>query len=144
MHGYFMRRCIELALEAKGRGDTPVGSLVVRSGEIVAEASELLPSGLDPSAHAELIALREACRALGSRWLEGCILYSTAEPCFMCSYAVRQTRIDQVVIGHPVPKVGGVSSEFAVLTAPIEGWGPPPRILMGVLKRECAALRTSG
>src|ERR1019366_7313903 len=76
------------------------------------------------------IAIRNACSALRTFDLSGCILCTTAEPCFMCSYAVRQTRISRVVIGRPTPRVGGISSLHPILTDPqIPGWGKPPASL---------------
>jgi tRNA(adenine34) deaminase len=123
----YMNRAIALAKIALTNGDTPVGSLVVRERKIVAEGIEAVKTTMDVSAHAELIAIRNACLALRTLDLSGCILYTTAEPCFMCSYAVRQTRIGRVVIGRATPRVGNISSNHPVLTDPqIPGWGRPP------------------
>ena len=96
-----MRRAIALARIALANGDTPVGSLVVHKGKVIGEGFEAVKERMDPSGHAELIAIRNACSALQTFDLSGCTLYSTAEPCFMCSYAVRQTRISQVIFCRP-------------------------------------------
>ena len=137
----YMNRAIALAKIALTNGDTPVGSLVVRERKIIAEGIESVKTTMDVSAHAELIAIRNACLALRTLDLSGCVLYTTAEPCFMCSYAVRQTRIGRVVIGRATPRVGGISSNHPVLIDPqIPGWGPPPKVVSGVLESECAAL----
>lgn len=137
----FMRRCLALAVAASRRGDAPVGSLIVQGGRQIAAASEFVDSALDIAGHAELAAIRQACRALGTLDLTGCVLYTTVEPCFMCSYAIRQTGISRVVIGAPVASVGGVTSGYPILTATdIATWPAPPRIVQRVLAAECQAL----
>ena len=107
-----MRRAIALAEFALRNGDTPVGSLVVRETKIIAEGVEAVKKEMDVSAHAELIAIRNACLALQTLDLSGCVLYTTAELCWMCSYAVRQTCVGKVVIGRATPRVGGISSNY--------------------------------
>ena len=140
-----MRRCIVLARIARQRGDAPVGSLIVHDGQVIAEAGERVDSAVDIAGHAEVEAVRRACQTLGTLDLPGCEIYTTAEPCFMCSYAIRQTGISRVVIGTNVPAVGGVTSRYPILTAPdIPGWPAPPAITEGVLREECDALFASG
>lgn len=137
----YIRRCIELALVARDRGDTPVGSLIVSEGRIIAEGIEGVKVRQDITAHAELNAVREACRALSSLDLSRCALYTTAEPCWMCSYAIRQTRISEVIIGASVPYVGGDSSRFPILRdGEIATWVSVPRIVRDILRDECEAL----
>ena len=136
-----MRRAIALARIALANGDTPIGSLVVHKGKVIGEGLEAVKERMDLSGHAELIAIRNACSALQTFDLSGCTLYSTAEPCFMCSYAVRQTRISQVIFGRPTAAVGGISSHHPILTdAQIPCWGKPPDIVSGFLEAECFAL----
>lgn len=140
-HETFMRRAIELAKIARKHGDSPVGAVVVRGERVISRGIEGVKSGTDVSAHAELAAIREACRRLRTFDLSGSVLYTTAEPCFMCSYAVRQTRISEVVIGRSTPRKGGFSSRHPILTDPeIVGWGRPPEVTCGVLEAECRAL----
>ena len=140
-HEAYMRRAITLARIALVNGDTPVGSLVIHKRKIIAEGFEAVHMQVDVSGHAELIAIRNACSALQTFDLSGCTLCTTAEPCFMCSYAVRQTRISKVIIGRPTPRVGGISSLHPILTdAQIPGWGQQPDIVSGVLEAECCAL----
>ncbi|HVB55917.1 MAG TPA: nucleoside deaminase [Candidatus Acidoferrales bacterium] len=140
-HEAYMKRAIELAKIARSKGETAVGSLAVRNGEIVAEGIEGVKTRIDISAHAEMIAIRRACRALGTLDLSGCAIYTTAEPCFMCSYAIRQTRISEIVIGCPSPHIGGLSSRHPILSdSRIPRWGKPPRVVRGVLRLECEAL----
>jgi tRNA(Arg) A34 adenosine deaminase TadA len=83
-----MRRCLELAETAAMAGDTAVGALIVRDGEVVAEGVERTRTILDPSAHAEVEAIRAACQRLDTLDLRGCVLYSTVEPCVLCGYAI--------------------------------------------------------
>jgi len=134
-----VRRCLELGKIAGQSGDAPVGSLVVFDGQIIAEGIESVKSKNDPTAHAEIEAVREACRKLNRLDLSGATLYTNVEPCWMCSYAIRQTRIGKVIFGSRNVKTGGASSEFAVLLD--EKLKPPvPSITAGVLQTECDAL----
>ena len=137
----FMRRCIDLARIARQRGDAPVGALIVRNGQVIAEAGERVDSAFDIAGHAEVGAIRMACQSLGTLDLAGCVLYTSAEPCVMCAYAIRQTGISRVVFGASVPAVGGVTSRYPILIAPdVPGWPEPPIVVDGVLGDECAAL----
>ena len=87
-------------------------------------------------------AIRRTCENLQTLDLSGCALYANAEPCFMCSYAIRSCRIDTVVFGVPVNTVGGFSSCFpAPSTNAVHNWGPPPKIIRGMLRDECEAIR---
>jgi tRNA(adenine34) deaminase len=139
----YMRRCLELAEIAALAGDTPVGALVVRGDEVVAEGVERTRAALDPSAHAEVEAIREACQHLGTLDLRGCSLYSTVEPCVLCGYAIRRTGIAHVVYGVPAGQAGACTSSYAILSdRDLEGWPPLPAVTGGVLADEClAALR---
>lgn len=136
-----MRHAIRLARVARERGDTPVGSIVVYEGRVVGEGIEAVQTQKDPTAHAELIAIREACRSLDSLILEGCALYTTVEPCFMCSYAIRNTHISKIITGKDVPHIGGITSRHPILIDPeIPNWPQPPVVLRGILAKECQAL----
>ncbi len=137
----FMRRCLELGRIALKRGDAPVGSLIVLGNKIIAEGIESVKSKNDPTAHAEIKAVREACRTLSSLNLSGGTLYTNVEPCWMCSYAIRQTQISRVVFGSRNLQIGGVSSKFSVLLD--ENLKPPvPLIEAGILPQECQQLLT--
>lgn len=97
MHNPFMQRAIDLAIEnVNGRRGGPFGAVVVRAGAIVAEGTNLVTSGLDPTAHAEITAIRAACRALESFQLTGCEIYTSCEPCPMCLGAIYWARPDRV------------------------------------------------
>ncbi len=141
-HEQFMRRCIELARVAQRQGNTPVGSIVVLGGEVVSEGIESLPAGDDITGHAEVLACQAAVSNTGSKDLSDAALYSTAEPCYMCSFAIRQSGIALVVYGVDTPDIGGVTSIHPILTDPcLSSWRPAPRILSGILRRECRQLR---
>ncbi|TAM83058.1 MAG: nucleoside deaminase, partial [Acidobacteria bacterium] len=95
----------------------------------------------DFTAHAELKAIQEACRNLGTSDLDGCELYTTAEPCFMCSFVIRSAHLSRVVMGKAVPHIGGVSSKHPILIdAGIPNWPQPPVVVTGVLEKECNEL----
>ncbi len=136
-----IRRCLRSAETAFQAGDGPFAALIVHEGNVIAEGINRVMTTKDLSAHAEINVLRQATQRLGSLDLSACTLYTSAEPCFMCSYAIRQARIAQVVIGARAAARGGVSSSFPILTAAgIPGWGPPPRIVADILLEECTAL----
>jgi tRNA(adenine34) deaminase len=93
----------------------------------VAEAAEQVRQDRDIAGHAELIAIRLACGAIDSLDLSACTLYTNVEPCWMCSYAIREARIATVVIGAPIDDIGGATSRFPILTDPdIADWVDPP------------------
>jgi tRNA(adenine34) deaminase len=127
---FWMRHCEELARRAAAAGNTPVGAVVVMDGEAVGEAAEDAPRGQRPFAHAELLAIEAALRKVGDRLLDHATLYSTAEPCILCGFAIRETRIARVVAGRPVGHIGSIRSRFPVLGADwVSRWGPPPEVV---------------
>ncbi len=137
----FMRQAIRLARIARERGDTPVGSVVILNGRIIAEGIEAVRSEKDLTAHAEVRAVREACRTLNTVDLTGCTLFTTVEPCFMCSFVIRSARISRTVIGRAVPHVGGLSSKYRILVDPnFPCWPRPPDVVTGLLEEECSVL----
>lgn len=124
-----MERCVVLADEAHSAGNTAVGSLVVLGEEILSEAAEECPNGEDPFAHAELIAIRNAVQLFGHDKVQGATLYTTKEPCFMCSYAIRWAAIGSVVYSEPIEGIGGLTSTYPICSAKeIQGWADPPQI----------------
>jgi tRNA(adenine34) deaminase len=142
-HEAYMRRCIQLARQAKAQGNTAVGSVVVFGGKIIGEGVEQLPAGNILTGHAEVLACQQAIETLKVRSLEKAILYSTAEPCFMCSYVIRQCRIAKVVYGTETAMIGGITSSFPILTAlGLNAWKPAPRVLGGILTEECRRLHS--
>ena len=103
-----MRRALELAAEAAAGGEVPVGAVVTLNGEIVAEARNAMRGTLDPTAHAEIVAIRAAAERLGQSRLDGCTLWVTLEPCAMCAAAIGLARVSKVRFGAEDPKGGGV------------------------------------
>lgn len=129
-HHKFLKRCRELASEACRSGNTPVGAVIVRDGVIVGEGIEATRPDNDITRHAEIEAIRDALKRLSTAKLRGCSLYTTHEPCILCSYAIRHYQISWVGFEHAVPTLGGVNSSYALLTAKdIPIWVPPPGIL---------------
>ncbi|TDJ31358.1 MAG: tRNA adenosine(34) deaminase TadA [Gammaproteobacteria bacterium] len=113
-----MRRALELAERARTSGEVPVGAVVVMDGEIVGEGHNHPIGANDPSAHAEVIALRDACGKAGNYRLPGATLYVTLEPCVMCSGAMIHARLERVVYGADDPKTGAAGSMFDTLLSP--------------------------
>ena len=103
----YMRRCLALASSAADAGETAVGALIVRGDSVIAEGTESTRRLLDPSAHAEVVALRAACQREGTLVLAGCELYTTVEPCVLCAYAIRRTGITRIVYGIAAGEAGG-------------------------------------
>ena len=114
----FMREALEEGRLAAGHGDVPIGAAIVRDGAVVARAGNRREIDADPTAHAEVIAIREAARALGRWRLSDCALYVTVEPCAMCAGAAVLARIALVVFGAPDEKAGAVRSVAELLEAP--------------------------
>lgn len=136
----FMRECIRLAQKAGERGEIPVGCVIVSDGEIVARSGNRKETELDPTAHAEIRAIRAAGKRLGKKNLSGCTLFVTLEPCVMCAGAIVNARIDRVVFGAYDRRFGCCGSVMNLLSEPrfnhralVEG---------GVLEEECAQLLT--
>ena len=141
-HDHFMHRCLELAAVARSGGNTPVGSVVVIDGRVIGEASEALPAGRSVTGHAEVLACQAALDRTGRSDLAGAALHTTAEPCFMCSYVIRQLRVALVVYGVETPLIGGVTSAHPILTDPsLDRWRPAPVVMGGVLRDDCEHLK---
>jgi len=137
-HTAWMRDAIELAQQAAQQGEVPVGALVVRDNQVIGRGYNCPISARDPTAHAELVALRDAAKNLGNYRLVNCTLYVTIEPCAMCAGAMLHARIQSLVYGAPEPKAGAVSSHLHLLSAP--HLNHRVSVLGGVLQDECAGL----
>ncbi|MCY4628227.1 MAG: nucleoside deaminase [Acidobacteria bacterium] len=109
-----MRAALAEAEEAARHGEVPVGAVVAKDGEILAAARNRVLETGDPTAHAEMLAIRAAAERLGNYRLTGCDLYATVEPCLMCAGASAHARIRRLVYGPPEPKFGGVESKLAL------------------------------
>lgn len=108
-----MGRALRLARDAARRGEVPIGAIVVLDGRGIGSGSNRTLRSCDPTAHAEIVALRRAARAVGNHRLTGTTLYVTLEPCLMCAGAMVHARIGRLVHGAPDPKVGAISSLIA-------------------------------
>ncbi len=127
---WWMSRCAVLAGVAEANGHTPVGAIIVLGGRSVAEASEQSPNGSRAFAHAELLAVEFALMECTKDELGSATLYSTAEPCLLCGYAIREAGVGRIVIGRAVGDIGSVGGRFPVLTTlEIEDWGTPPEVV---------------
>ena len=134
----FMRRAVELAREAAAAGEVPVGALVVRDGEILAEGFNRPISTHDPTAHAEMVALRAAAARIDNYRLPGTTLYVTLEPCAMCAGAMVHARVQRLVYAATDPRAGASGSVFNVVQNP--ALNHRLEVTPGVLGDECAAL----
>ncbi|AAC07025.1 nucleoside deaminase [Aquifex aeolicus] len=115
---YFLKVALREAKRAFEKGEVPVGAIIVKEGEIISKAHNSVEELKDPTAHAEMLAIKEACRRLNTKYLEGCELYVTLEPCIMCSYALVLSRIEKVIFSALDKKHGGVVSVFNILDEP--------------------------
>src|SRR5579885_2484465 len=138
MHEPYMREALELAREAEAAGEVPVGALVV-SGETVLGRGRNSPiSRIDPTAHAEMLALREAAARLGNYRLPGATLYCTLEPCVMCAGALVAARVERLVFGARDLRFGGVRSKFRIADSDVLNHRVD--VVEGVMAAECVEL----
>lgn len=136
----WMRQAIEEARRAELIGEVPIGAIVVKDGEIIGRGYNLREINHDPTAHAEMVAIREACEKLGAWRLLDCTLYVTLEPCPMCAGAIVQSRIKRVVYGTGDPKAGCAGTLMNLLQEP--RFNHETELTSGVLQEECATLLT--
>ena len=137
-HVQAMGLALEQARLAEAHGDVPIGAAILRDGEPLARAGNERELRRDPTAHAEILAIRAAAAALGGWRLAGTTLYVTLEPCAMCAGAIVLARIPTVVIGAPDPKAGAAGSVLDVLAEP--ALNHRPAVIEGVREPECAEL----
>src|SRR5271154_146868 len=134
----FMQLALEEGRGAALAGEVPVGAVLVRDGEVIARSGNRTIRDCDPTAHAEIVVLREGARKIGNYRLAGTVLYVTIEPCSMCAGAIIQARVPRVVYGCDDPKGGAVRSCFEILTHP--RLNHQVEVTSGMLSNECAAL----
>ena len=132
-----MRRALDLAAEAAAAGEVPVGAVVTKDGQIIAEARNAMRGTTDPTAHAEIVAIRSAAAALGSSRLDGCTLWVTLEPCAMCAAAIGLARLDALRFAAEDPKGGGVVHGPRIFNQPT--CHHRPDVLGGIGEAEAAA-----
>jgi len=137
-HTPFMQAALGLAKEAASMGEVPVGAVVVKDGEIIGRGSNAPISQHDPSAHAEIQAMRDAATRLGNYRLVGCSLYVTLEPCAMCAGAIQHARIASLVYGASDPKTGACGSVIDLMAE--ARLNHHTEVTGGVLAQECGSL----
>lgn len=137
-HDVGMEIALEQARKAEGHGDVPIGAAIFRDGELLAAAGNERELRRDPTAHAEILAIRAAAELLGGWRLPDTTLYVTLEPCAMCAGAIVLARIPTVVYGTPDPKAGAAGSVLDVLAEP--ALNHRPELIAGIRAEECATL----
>ena len=137
-HDDYMRLALEEAHKAAAMGEIPIGAVIVYNGEVISAAHNMRELWQDGTAHAEIIAIREACKKLGRWRLSGCDLYVTVEPCPMCSGAIVNSRINRVIYGCPDVKAGGAESIFNIINNP--NLNHNAEVISGICEAECAQI----
>lgn len=138
---FFVREAMAQAHGAAADGEVPVGAVVVRGGEIIGRGQNRVIRDSDPTAHAEIVAMRDAARALGNYRLTGCELYVTLEPCAMCAGAILHARIARLIYAAPDPKAGACGSVLSVMNHP--QLNHRVQVTEGVLASECSSMLTA-
>jgi len=133
-----MTKALEEARTALAKGEVPVGAVIVKEGQVIASAHNARESTNDPTAHAEMLAIRQAAARLGRWRLDDCVLYVTLEPCAMCAGAIVLARVRQVVFGATDPRTGAAGSVLDVLAC--DALNHRPEVIQGVLEQECGRL----
>ena len=136
-----LREAIAEARQAEAYGEVPVGCLIVRDGEVIGRGRNRVITDSDPTAHAEIVALRAAGLALGNYRLEGCDLYTTLEPCAMCAGAILHARIRRLIYAAPDPKAGACGSVLSVMNHP--QLNHRVEVVSGLLAEECGLMLTT-
>lgn len=138
VHERWMRESLSAAHEAQTRDEVPIGSCVVAGGQLLAVAGNRTRTDCDPTAHAEILALREAARKIGNYRLVDAVVYSTIEPCAMCAGALIQARIQLLVYGAADEKAGAVESHFHICDS--DHLNHRVEVIKGILEPECREL----
>jgi tRNA(adenine34) deaminase len=137
-HDFFMGEALKEAKKAYKKDETPVGAIIVRQGNIISRGYNEKELKQDPTLHAEITAIKKACKKLGTWRLNDCDMYVTLEPCTMCSGAVIQARVGRLFIGTADPKAGAVGSVLDVLH--VDKFNHKVDVICGILEEECSAI----
>lgn len=140
-HVYYMRLALDQARKAARQGNRPVASIIVREGAIIGEGQNTVFTDFDPSAHAEVAAIRRACGRLKTAELPGSTLYSTLEPCPMCFWAMQEAKIGRLVLGARHASIRRTDLGRYTVESFLEFTGRKLDIVTGVLAEECTAMR---
>lgn len=135
---FYMNKALRLANEASERGEVPVGAIIIKGNRVVGQGRNQTEQLNDVTAHAEMIALTAAFQTLGQKYLQGCTLYVTLEPCMMCAGAIVWSKLDRVVIGALDERSGGCGSAFNI--AANQRLNHQAEIQYGVLEDECSRI----
>jgi len=141
VHEHWMREAILLAKEAEKIGEVPIGAIIVQGDKIIGRGYNLREQTMDPTAHAEMIAIRDASQHLDAWRLLECRLYVTLEPCPMCAGAIVQSRVPQVIYGTTDPKAGCAGTLMNLLQEP--RFNHRTEVISDVLQEECSQLLTN-
>ena len=133
-----MRQALALAEQAAQKGEVPVGAVVVSNGEVIGRGFNCPICSSDPTAHAEIVALRDASKKLDNYRLAGCDLYVTIEPCTMCVGAMIHARINRIIFGAPEPRAGALTSQLTLLDA--DHFNHSMKWTGGILEDQCREL----
>ncbi|WP_397386303.1 tRNA adenosine(34) deaminase TadA [Paenibacillus sp. VCA1] len=140
VHERWMKEAIAEAKRAEAIGEVPIGAVIIRGDEIIGRGYNLRETSQDATAHAEIVAIREASQAIGAWRLLDCRLYVTLEPCPMCAGAIVQSRIPQVIFGTGDPKAGCAGTLMNLLQEP--RFNHRTEVVSGILQEECASMLT--
>lgn len=135
---FYMHKALRLANEAAERDEVPVGAIIVQRGRVIGQGSNQTEQLNDVTAHAEMIALTAAFQTLGKKYLQGCTMYVTLEPCMMCAGALVWSKIDRVVIGALDERAGGCGSAFNI--AANQRLNHQAEIQYSILEKECSGI----
>lgn len=135
---WFMSQALKEAAKAYAKDEAPIGAVIIRNGEIVSRGHNERETKEDATLHAEMTAIRKACRKLGSWRLNDCDMYVTLEPCAMCAGAIIQARIRRLYIGAADPKAGAAGSVIDVLS--VEKFNHRVEVIYGIMEDECSAI----
>lgn len=138
LDNYFMLQALKEANKAKEIDEVPIGAVIVKDNKIISRGHNLRETSLDPTNHAEIVAIRKASKKLKDWQLVGCTIYVTIEPCLMCAGAIIQSRISKVVYGANDFKGGGFGSSLNLLEA--KNINHRPDVVGGILKEECSTI----
>ena len=140
-HQHYMKLALDRARAAGEKGNRPVASLIVRDGKILGAGENTMFTDFDPSAHAEIAAIREACASLRTIDLSGSTLYSTLEPCPMCFWAMQEARIGTLVLGGRYAGIGRTDMGRYTVESFMDFTGRSFEVVTGVLRHECEQVR---
>ena len=139
-----MKQSIALGKKAMINGNPPVGSILVKDDKVIGIGLEAGKSSKDITKHAEIEAVNDAIQNNPLEDLTDCKLYTTHEPCIMCSYVLRHYKVETIIYGTNVDFVGGITSSLKVMeTTKVPHWGNPPKVIGDILKEECDKLTTA-